>query len=101
MARGKKTGGRDFEKGNPGKAVGTKDKVPRGYIRAIFRQLLEEPDFFESVKRSLRLAAKDPKLAIQLVQEIADRLEGRPKQSVEMLGRPTTFILTEEDRPAP
>lgn len=90
MARGKKTGGRDFAKGNPGKPVGAKDRVPFGYIRAMYRQLLDDPKFFETLKTTLRVAAKNPKLAIAMCAEMADRLDGKPKQEVEVTGKHLT-----------
>lgn len=95
MAKRKKTGGRDFEKGNPGKPVGAKDHLPFGYIRAMYRQLLDDPTFLTSLKKTLRTAAKNPKLAIALCVDMADRLEGKPKQELEVaVRRSTTFELT-------
>lgn len=40
MASGKKTGGRNFRRGNPGKPKGAKDTVPRGSRKTV-RQMLE------------------------------------------------------------
>ena len=40
MARGKKTGGSDFQSGNPGRPKGAKDKVPRGSINTLYAEIL-------------------------------------------------------------
>lgn len=79
MARGKKTGGRDFKKGEGGRKKGAKDKVPRGIKRSIkyvYEELADkDPDLFrECVKRGLKSGTR----AFPFLQLGAHYLDGRP-----------------------
>ena len=73
MARGHKTGGRNFAKGNAGRPVGAKDKVPRGCMRAAIERLQgEEPELvFGAIRDSLR----DRRARVGMLSVIA-RIEG-------------------------
>lgn len=55
MAIGKKTGGRDFKPGHPGKPKGAKDKAPRGLLRALVMEAMEqgEPAVRAMIQRCL------------------------------------------------
>lgn len=87
MARGKKTGGRNFKKGAPGRPKGSKDKVPRTFkasIRAVYQELAtEKPELFRTaIERGLRASA--PK-SFQYVQLGAHYLDGKPIETVKLL----------------
>lgn len=97
MAKGKKTGGRDFKKGEGGRQKGAKDKVPRGFkrsIRALYEQLADEQP--ETFRKALEdgLKAKAP-ASFQYLQMGAHYLDGKPAETVTI--RPDlTGLSTEE-----
>lgn len=79
MALGRKTGGRDFPKGNPGRPVGARDRAPRTF-RALAQQFVDthEADIEASLERGVRDRRQSHKyLAI---------LAGLEKQQVELGG---------------
>lgn len=87
MARGKKTGGRNFTKGDKraGRRKGSKDKVPRTWkasIRAIYERLCtERGDLFErAIVRDLQ--SKRGSVAFQHTQLAAWYLDGKPHETV-------------------
>lgn len=95
MAKGRKTGGRDFQPGDPraGRPPGAKDKVPRS-IKATIRQLYEEilATDREAVKAALRkkLLAGDH----HHVQLAAYYLDGKPVERVDVEADPRPpFII--------
>jgi len=86
MAKGKKTGGRDFAPGNSGKPKGAKDKQPRRAKASVVRHLAEyienHPDELQdAIKRGLESANPTTFLALA-----ADHLDGRPVQKVQLGG---------------
>lgn len=87
MARGKKTGGRNFKKGQGGRKKGAKDKVPRtfkGSIRALYVELANErPELFRAaLERGLKSAS--PK-SFPYLQMGAHYLDGKPVETVQLL----------------
>lgn len=102
MAKGKKTGGRDFKKGNGGRKKGAKDKVPRGLkakivgsIREMYEALLTgEPELFEKrIRRDLQRGGGS--VGFQHVQLAAHYLDGKPVETVNV--RPDLSQLTTEE----
>ena len=73
MAKGRKTGGRDFAKGNPGRRVGAKDKVPRGCLRAAIARLQEEEP--ELVYDAMCGSLKDRRARVGMLGVLA-KIEG-------------------------
>jgi hypothetical protein len=100
MARGKKTGGRNFTKGDPraGRPKGSKDKIPRtwkGSIKAIFEAISsEQPELLrDAMVKGLK--AKAPK-SFPYLQLAVHYIDGRPRQAIELTGaddKPITFTL--------
>lgn len=92
MAKGRKTGGRNFKKGQGGRKKGAKDRVPRGLkakingsIRAMYDALLkEEPALFErAIRRDL--GSSRGSVAFQHVQLAGYYLDGKPVETVRMI----------------
>lgn len=84
MALGKKTGGRDFKKGakpGPGRPKDTPEKKLRKI--ALRERLKEYLESGEAAADFEALRKKKPGLAIETA---LDRIEGRPKQSIEHSG---------------
>ena len=81
MARGTKTGGRPFTKGNPGRLKGAKDRVPRASIRGAIRAVAaKDPALFETIlRKGLGLAAPSNFRYLELC---AHYLDGKPTQAV-------------------
>ena len=101
MARGRKTGGRDFKPGENGGVRRGPDRIPRGSVKALYQHFMESDDV-EILYASIRKAAADPRLALHLAQNIADRLHGRPTQAIEVQAkRETIFHLSPTARPKP
>lgn len=102
--RGKKTGGRDFKKGQGGRKKGSRDKIPRGFkqsIRYLYEELAKaQPELFRSaLVRGLKAAA--PK-NFPYLQMGAHYLDGKPTESVRLTGdkdAPLAFTLV-LDKPA-
>ena len=90
MARGRKTGGRDFVKGNPGGRLGAKDKVPRGCLRAAVARLQEEEP--ELVYDAMCGSLKDRRARVGMLGVLA-KIEGEAEgvasvtEAVAMLAR--------------
>lgn len=86
MARGKKTGGRNFAPGNAGRPKGSKDEVPRS-VKASIRAVLEdvissEPGLIrDAIMRGLRAA---PPRSFQYVQLAAHYVDGKPEDRLEI-----------------
>lgn len=95
MARGKKTGGRDFKKGQGGRKRGAKDKFPRSFkasIAAVINEVaVEDPALIKScIVRGLKAAAPKSFAYLQLAAAYVD---GKPAETVNMnldLSRLTT-----------
>lgn len=67
MAKGRKTGGRDFIKGDPraGRREGAKDKRPRiGRIRAVYQDFIETRDGHDKMVTALDEGIQNPKRAL-------------------------------------
>lgn len=99
MARGKKTGGRDFKKGQGGRKKGAKDRVPRlrslkGNLKAVLEDIAktEEPLVRASIVRGIRAAA--PK-SFQYLQFLAHYVIGKPAETIKF--RPDLSKYTEEE----
>ena len=83
MAKGKKTGGRDFQKGNLGKPTGAKDTVPRSVrksIKAIYENILTRSgaEVEKGIERRLK---RGDFLHVKLA---AEYLDGKPVTQVEV-----------------
>lgn len=92
MARGKKTGGKDFKRDNPGRPMGARDKVQRGFTKALFERFFGDPTNMDVLYGTLQKAARNPKHALQMLQIMGDRLEGKPKQDVGISTKHTTIF---------
>lgn len=84
MARGKKTGGRNFKKGQGGRKPGAKDKVPRSFkrnVEAFFREVhTTHPDLlFAAVVRGMKAA---PSVSIRFVELWLNFVHGKPPQTI-------------------
>ena len=85
MARGRKTGGRDFRKGCAGRPMGARDAVPRSFrasVRAILAEVASEnPNLIRgAILRGLKAA---PPKSFQYLQLAAHYLDGRPVERLE------------------
>jgi hypothetical protein len=86
VARGKKTGGRSFAKGNPGRPKGSHDKIPRtvkASVKAIFEKLaVEDRDAWErALKRTMR---KGGAVAFPYYNLAAAYIDGKPVTRVQV-----------------
>ena len=92
MARGKKTGGRDFTPGH-GRRKGAKDKIPRSFratVREMYQNILARSGRAVEAGMEKRMKAGD----YHLIMNAADYLDGRPVQRVALeTPQPITFIL--------
>lgn len=84
MAKGKKTGGRNFKKGQGGRKKGAKDKVPRSFKRNVeefFREVhTAHPELlFGAVTRGLKAS---PSVAIRFVELWLNFVHGKPPQTI-------------------
>lgn len=98
MAKGRKTGGRNFKKGQGGRKKGSKDKVPRSFkasIKAMYERLaLEEPQLFEgAIKRDLK--SRRGSVAFQHTQLAAYYLDGKPAETIKV--RPDLSKYSDEE----
>lgn len=89
MATGRKTGGRNFKKGQGGRKKGAKDKVPRGRaikasIKAVLHDVVaQEPKLIrQTIVRGFKAP---PQHAFHYVQLAAHFLDGKPTETVRML----------------
>lgn len=108
MAKGKKTGGRNFKKGQGGRKKGAKDKVPRGLkakiagsIRSMYEALLNgEPQLFENrIRRDLKKGSGT--VGFQHVQLAAYYLDGKPAETIKIkpdLSKYTTDEVKQMER---
>lgn len=98
MARGKKTGGRNFPRGNPGRPMGAKDKVSRKSIREMFENVLARSGGIVEAGIDTRLKRGD----VRLLELVAAYIDGKPIQRVSLEPpQAITFLLqplTEEGR---
>ena len=94
MARGRKTGGRDFKKGEGGRKPGSRDEVPRtlkASIKRVYEEIAAEDPAL--IRRALEqgLRAEPPK-SYPYLQLAAYYLDGRPVERIELQpGKP--FIV--------
>ena len=108
MARGKKTGGRTFQRGNPGRPKGTRNKIPRSFkssIALLFQELGQEDRarWKAAIRRVMRLGGRT---AFPYYQMAAHYLDGKPVERVQVEGTqpiqiimPGAEALTEPDGP--
>lgn len=102
MAKGKKTGGRNFKKGNGGRKKGAKDKVPRGLkakvegsIKSMYEALLlGDPQLFvDRIRRDLKKGSGT--VGFQHVQLAAYYLDGKPAETIKV--RPDLSRLSDAE----
>jgi hypothetical protein len=103
MARGKKTGGRAFKPGrnshsNEPHRRGP-DRIPRTSVRLFYRVFLAENR--ERLWNALVKAADDPKLAMVLLENIGNRVEGRPVQHHNIQAPRTTIFARDMTQTTP
>lgn len=106
MAKGRKTGGRDFKKGEHGRPRGP-NRIPSTY-KLFARAFLDDEAERAAIWKALQLTLlKFPHRAIEVFDKLADRAEGKPKQALEVSEkRSTTFVgpgavgPKAEDKPA-
>ena len=103
MARGTKTGGRDFKKGNRmsrGRPKGSKDKIPRTFkasVALLFRELGEEDRdrWKAAIQRSMRLGGR---IAFPYFQMAAHYLDGKPADQVDVnTTQPINIIFPKDE----
>jgi len=98
MARGKKTGGRNFAKGHhTGRKKGSKDAVPRSFkasIKAVFADVASTDPAL--ITRAIRkgLAAAPPK-SFPYLQLAAYYIDGKPAETVRV--QPDLSKLSDEE----
>lgn len=90
MAKGSKTGGRDFRPGapGPGRPKGSRDKVPRTFkasVRAIFAEVAEEQPALlrDAILRGIQA---DPPKSYPYLQLAAHYLDGKPAERPQVVG---------------
>ena len=91
MAKGRKTGGRDFKKGQHGGPRGP-NLIPSTYklfARAYLFDEIERRAIWKALQVTVR---KYPQRAIEVFDKLADRAEGKPKLAVEMSEKHTTIF---------
>lgn len=86
MAKGKKTGGRPFAKGNPGRPKGSKNKIPgsvKASVKGIFEKLaVEDREAWErALKRTMR---KGGAVAFPYFNLAAAYIDGKPVTRVQV-----------------
>ena len=82
MAKGKKTGGRNFKKGNPGRPPVLPEGIPSGgKLFAKMYQAHRREEFWKAFDILLR---KYPQRAPDLWEKLVDHVEGKPKQAIEV-----------------
>jgi len=105
MARGTKTGGRDFKKGNrmsKGRPKGSKDKIPRTFkasVALLFQELGEEDRerWKAAIQRSMRLGGRT---AFPYFQMAAHYLDGKPADRIQVEGtQPIQIIMPGAEAP--
>jgi len=102
MARGTKTGGRDFQKGNrmsKGRPNGSKDKIPRAFkasVALLFRELGEEDRerWKATIQRVMRVGGR---AAFPYFQLAAHYLDGKPADKVNVQATQPINIIFPKD----
>ncbi len=93
MARGRKTGGRDFAPGNPGggRPPGAPNLVTPS-IKAIFRELAQEER--ARLKQTLRTLLLRPRTCLEVLRLMTPYLDGRPpEEGDERRLQPITIVV--------
>jgi len=97
MAKGKKTGGRNFKKGEGGRKKGAKDKLPRSFkrsIKVLYEQLADQrPELF--AKALVRGLESRPPFSFSYLQMGAHYLDGKPADTVRL--QPDLSKLSDEE----
>ena len=99
MVRGMKTGGRDFQPGNPGRRKGSKNRVP-GSLKATVVVILAElaVEDREEWKRTIREAIRQGgRVAFPYFQLAAHYLDGKPVERVNVEGTQPIQIIFPKD----
>ena len=94
MAKGRKTGGRDFQPGNPGRPRGSKNKLPGSVKKSLIEHLrgLENERGEELTALFDRILSKGGREAIALLELALAYLHGRPVQRVH-IQEPQKIVL--------
>ena len=99
MAKGKKTGGRSFPRGNPGRPKGSKNKIPGSFkasVKAIFEELaLEERANWKGVIR--KIMRRPVFAAFPWYQLALHVLDGKPAEHIKMEEPQQIVIVMGED----
>lgn len=94
--------GRPFQKGNPGKPKGAKNRLPRGFkasVKAIFEELGAEHrgEWVGSIRRAMKQGGN---VGFRYIEIAAAYLDGRPVQRVSLETPQTLIIDFGKDREA-
>lgn len=92
MAKNRKTGGRDFKKGDNGGVHRGPNLIPSTYklfARAYLFDEVERAAIWQALRVTVR---KYPQRAIEVFDKLADRAEGKPKQAMEVSEKRTTIF---------
>jgi hypothetical protein len=97
MARGKKTGGRNFKKGQGGRKKGAKNKVPGSFkssVKALYEEIAAKaPELLHNaIVKGLKAA---PPKSYQYLQLGAYYIDGKPAETVNI--RPDLSGLTDDE----
>ena len=99
MVRGMKTGGRDFQPGNPGRPKGSKNRVP-GSLKATVVVILAElaAEDREQWKQTIRDAIREGgRVAFPYIQLAAYYLDGKPADRVTVQATQPIHIIFPKD----
>lgn len=102
MARGRKTGGRNFKKGQGGRKKGAKDKIPRSWkanVQMFFQEVhSDQPELLTTaVVRGLKAT---PAVSFRFVELWLNHVYGTPTQTIKLtdLSKYTPEQLAEIER---
>jgi hypothetical protein len=91
--------GRPFERGNPGKPKGARDRVQRGLAKRIVFEVLSDPKNLAAHMNALRAMATSTRTALAFAQ-LAARLNGEIGGREDHRGGDTTIVNFLALRPA-
>ena len=63
-----------------------RDKVGRGYVVAAYRRFFEKDGNVEKFQKLVAKMALNPKYAMGMIRDMADRLDGKPVETVAIKG---------------
>ena len=61
-------------------------RLSRGYVVAAYRRFFEDDGNVEKFQKLVAKMALDPKYAMGIIRDMADRLDGKPTEMVEVKG---------------